>query len=86
MQVFDFRERLIRDYASYIESFIQIQDLRIHDHVRQVLDDGTLWPQPLIQLNPSFEPGDKIDDLVGRDILHPDNRTAAVHILTNQCT
>ena len=70
MHVFDFRERLIRDYASYIESFIQIQDPRIHEHVRQVLDDGTLWPQPLIQLNPSFEPGDWINDLVNQGILH----------------
>ena len=29
-----------------------------------------LWPEPLIQLNPSFEPGAWIDDLVNEGLLH----------------
>ena len=34
------------------------------------LAEGLLWPDPLIQLNPSFEAGETIDELVGEGILH----------------
>jgi len=34
------------------------------------LRDEVLWPQPLIQLNPSFEPGGWVDELVDRGLLH----------------
>jgi hypothetical protein len=49
MDVFQFRDRLIGDYASYISSFIQIRDERIRQHVDHSLNDGLLWPEPLIQ-------------------------------------
>ena len=71
MDVFSLREQLIGDYARYIQSFIRINDPRISEHVDQELRDGLLWPDPLIQLNPNFEPGAWIDELVGDGILHP---------------
>lgn len=71
MDVFDLRNALIADYASYIRSFIQIRDARIRAHVDQALDQGLLWPDPLIQLNPSFEPGSWVDDLCDEGLLHP---------------
>ena len=70
MDVFRLRNRLVEDYGSYVGSFIRIKDARIEDKVRQSLDDGLLWPDPLIQLNPSFEAGDRIDELVGESVLH----------------
>src|SRR5260370_34329384 len=70
MDVFAFREQLIENYATYIRSFIHIRDSRIGAFVQQNLDNGVLWPDPLIQLNPSFEPGALIDDLVHERILH----------------
>jgi ATP-dependent helicase YprA (DUF1998 family)/very-short-patch-repair endonuclease len=33
---------------------------------------GLLWPEPLIQLNPAFESGGMVDDLVARGLLHPE--------------
>ena len=70
MDVFQLRNRLVGDYGSYVGSFIRIKDARIEDEVRRSLDDGLLWPDPLIQLNPSFEAGDRIDDLVEEGVLH----------------
>lgn len=70
MNIFEFRDRLIGDYAQYVKSFIHINDSRIREYVDQELDDGVLWPDPLIQLNPSFEPGKWIDELVQQGILH----------------
>ncbi len=72
MKIFDFRQRLIDDYASYVKSFIEIRDPRIRAYVDQTLDGGHLWPEPLIQLNPSFEPGESVDQLVSAGVLHPE--------------
>src|SRR5205809_3710593 len=46
MNIFEFRDRLVGDYASYIESFIQIRDPHIHDFVERQLQKGMLWPDP----------------------------------------
>ena len=70
MNIFDFRNVLIGDYASYIKSFIQIRDPQINDFVQQKLEDGVLWPEPLIQLNPLFARGESIDELVAQGVLH----------------
>src|SRR5712691_10044104 len=70
MNIFDFRNQLIDDYASYIKSFIQIRDAQIGNYVQQKLEEGVLWPEPLIQLNPLFERGESIDELVAQGVLH----------------
>jgi ATP-dependent helicase YprA (DUF1998 family) len=75
MNVFELRERLVEDYRSYVSSFIEIKDVRIGEYVRNSLDEGLLWPEPLIQLNPSFEAGEWIDELVNRGELHEECRT-----------
>jgi ATP-dependent helicase YprA (DUF1998 family) len=70
MNVFDLRERLVSDYANYISSFIEIKDDRIRNYVDESLKAGLLWPDPMIQLNPAFEPGKSIDELIQEGILH----------------
>ena len=70
MDVFKLRDELIGDYSTYIKSFIQINDQRIRDRVDKDLDNGLLWPDPLVQINPNYEPGGSIDDLVEHEILH----------------
>jgi ATP-dependent helicase YprA (DUF1998 family)/very-short-patch-repair endonuclease len=72
MEVFELRNRLVEDYGHYISSFIEIRDDRIRSHTNDELANGLLWPDPLIQLNPSFEPGETIQELVGSGILHPE--------------
>ena len=70
MDVFELRNRLVEDYGSYVRSFIRIKDVRIEAEVKESLDEGLLWPDPLIQLNPSFETGDRIVELVDEGVLH----------------
>lgn len=72
MDVFDLRQRLVADYQSYTRSFIKIRDPRIQAHVERALEAGAFWPEPLLQLNPTFQPGGTIDDLVGAGVLHPE--------------
>jgi hypothetical protein len=69
MNVFELRSSLIEDYSSYISSFIRIRDKKIKEYVDQSIEQGLLWPDPLIQLNPTFEPGHWIDELVEEGIL-----------------
>jgi len=71
MNVFELQRKLILDYASYVKSFIQIRDARISDRVGQDLDDGLLWPEPRLGLNPAFAEGGWIDELVSEGLLHP---------------
>lgn len=70
MDVFDLRSRLVGDYARYTRSFIKIADTRISQRVEAALEAGALWPEPLLQLNPTFLPGGTVDDLVADGTLH----------------
>ena len=70
MDVFALRERLVKDYREYSTSFLSIADDRISQYVDESLDEGLLWPDPLIQLNPAFERGATIDELCAAGTLH----------------
>ncbi len=70
MDIFEFRNQLITEYSSYIKSFINIRNEQVKEYVWEKFQQGILWPEPLIQLNPSFEPGKWIDDLVAESTLH----------------
>ena len=72
MDVFELHQHVVDDYAAYTKSFIRISDERISEAVQQEISDGLLWPEPLLQLNPSFAPGKRIDELVAEGVLHED--------------
>jgi ATP-dependent helicase YprA (DUF1998 family)/very-short-patch-repair endonuclease len=71
VDVFDLRDRLIDDYRRYVASFMALRDRRIRERVGTSLVEGNLWPEPRIGLNPAFEAGGWIDDLVAEGLLHP---------------
>lgn len=71
VQVFQLRRKIIEDYDAYIRGFLTIKDERILELVNQALAQGHLWPDPLIQLNPSFQPGPKMEQLIADGELHP---------------
>jgi superfamily II DNA/RNA helicase/very-short-patch-repair endonuclease len=73
MNIFEFRNKLIEDYVSYVKSFIHISDEKIRNHVEDELEKKqVLSPEPLIQLNPLFEDGASVDELVRHGVLHRD--------------
>ena len=74
MDVFSLRDGLIDDYSSFITSYINIRDPEIKAHVEHSLSNGALWPDPLVQLNPSFVHGESIDALVNSGLLHDECR------------
>jgi len=72
MDVFNLRNKITDDYGDYVRSFLTIRDPEIDRLVSREMQDGFLWPDPLIQLNPSFEPGETLRQLVDADVLHPE--------------
>ena len=74
MDVFKLRNTVVHDYAEYIRSFVQIRNPDIKSFVDRGLSDQALWPQPLIQMNPSFASGGAVDDLVNSGDLQEDCR------------
>lgn len=70
MDVFNLRDQVVHDYAEYVRSFVKIREPNLQKYVVQSFTDQALWPEPLIQMNPSFEAGGWIDDLVGQGLLH----------------
>ncbi len=70
MDVFELRNRLIADYQEYVTSFMAPRDTRIKARVETSLREGRPWPEPRIGLNPSFESGGLVDDLVADGLLH----------------
>ena len=48
------------------------RDARIAKYVDNALNAGAFWPEPLLQLNPTFLSGGTLDDLVAQGVLHPE--------------
>ncbi len=72
MDAFALRDELIAGFRDYTKSFVDVRDERLRAIRDEALDSGTFWPEPLIQLNPSFAPGGSISDLVRAQVLHPE--------------
>jgi ATP-dependent helicase YprA (DUF1998 family) len=70
VNIFDLRDTTIGDYRDFISGFVNIRDARVRQEVDRALDEGRLWPEPWLSLNPKFEPGGTIGDLVGEGVLH----------------
>ncbi|MEY8040051.1 DEAD/DEAH box helicase [Saccharopolyspora cebuensis] len=72
MDVFQVHQQLITDYRGFTSGFSQVRDERVRQHVDDRMRSGDQWPDPYLSLNPNFEAGGSIDDLVREDLLHPD--------------
>lgn len=71
MNVFDTHAQIVRDYESYIRSFININDPAIRARVDQELAAGKLWPEPLLQFNPAYEQAGPVAAVAESGLLHP---------------
>lgn len=67
--MFELRKQLVCDFSEYIRSFLRIEDDEISSFVEKELKSGVLWPEPLLQLNPSFQPGKLVDELIDAKVL-----------------
>ncbi len=72
MSIFDLSQSLIQDYARYVQSFLNIGDDSVRQFVeQQLVEEVKLWPPPLLQVNPNFEPAETVAELSAHGRLHP---------------
>ncbi len=74
MNVFQTHADIVSDYATYIRSFLKIDDPAIRHTVEEALNQGKLWPEPLLQFNPSFEMYGSLEKLAQAGDIHADIR------------
>ena len=70
MDALSLHSKILDGYKDYIKSFIDIHDDDIREKVEESLRTRKLWPEPLIQFNPSFEKQGSVASLVADGTLH----------------
>ena len=71
MDVFELDDKLLGDYCRFARSFTQIRAKDISDGVDRIYGTNHFWPDLLISINPHFEKGSRVSDLVEAGLLHP---------------
>ena len=74
LNVFQLRESVMREYADYVNSFVNIHDDKVRRFVEKRLDEGELWPDPALQLNPAYEPAQTLGELGASGVIRGDRR------------
>ena len=72
MDAFGVLEKVLGDYKSFVSGFLNIRDPEVLEKVATEIDNGLLWPEPWLALNPAFESGGSVSELVTVGVLHPD--------------
>ena len=72
MNILKFHNKLIDNYRNYITSFLNIKDPGISQFVETEIQNKKLWPDPLVQFNPTYKPGSSLKNLTDEKVLHPD--------------
>lgn len=71
MNVFELDTDLIRRYEEFARSFTTIRADDLQDQINGIYDSGQFWPKPLIGLNPEFEPGRSVGEIVSQGVIDP---------------
>ena len=70
--VFEYRNNLIEDFSRFSQSFVKPRA----DDIAKYLNDEDLrrsfWPEPLLQINPHYQMGESVTQLVSQGILDPE--------------
>jgi hypothetical protein len=64
VNVFSLDRHLIREYASFARSFTKIRAHDIAEQVERIYSQGTFWPEPLVSINPHYQSGSTLTELV----------------------
>lgn len=71
MDVFSLRDCVVEDYRKFATSFTTIHAEDIRRQVEAIYAQDRYWPEPLIQINPSYKSTTSIRKLVDSATLHP---------------
>ena len=70
MSIFTLHEQTVGDYRDFVRSFLTVADERAREFVdRELNEKSGLWPEPLLQVSPSYKRVATVDDLAARGVL-----------------
>ena len=71
LDVFALRDSVVDEYKRFATSFTTIHAPDIREQVAAIYAEDRYWPEPLIQINPSYRRSTDVGALVGNGVLHP---------------
>ena len=72
MSIFNLHSDVIGDYQDFVRSFFTVADDRAREFIeRELVQEARLWPEPLLQVSPSYARAASVDELVSRSWLLP---------------
>jgi hypothetical protein len=71
MDAFSLRDRIVDEYKSFATSFTSIFAQDIRQQIDAIYAEGRFWPEPLVQINPSYRRSATIGELVASSMLQP---------------
>jgi len=68
--IFDLHSAVLVEYAHFVRSFLLIADERAREFVDRALEQqAQLWPDPLVQVSPSYATGATVDELAAARLI-----------------
>jgi ATP-dependent helicase YprA (DUF1998 family) len=71
LDVFALRDSVVDEYKRFATSFTTIHAPDIREQVAAIYAEDRYWPEPLIQINPSYRRSTDVGALVANGVLHP---------------
>jgi len=71
LDIFALRDSVIAEYKHFATSFTTIHAPDIKAQVEAIYAQGRYWPEPLIQINPSYRCSTDVRSLVAQGALDP---------------
>lgn len=71
MDVFSLRDSIVGEYRKFATSFTTIHAEDIRAQVEAIYSQGRFWPDPLLQINPSYKLGLNLETLIANGALDP---------------
>lgn len=70
LTIFDLHESVLAEYRDFVRSFLLVSDERARKFVDKVLsEEEKLWPEPLVQISPSYEFGHTVDEIARQGLI-----------------
>lgn len=69
--IFEIQKEIVENYQAFVECFIHIRNPKIKKVVDDHISKGLLWPEPLIQFNPSYKFGKSVEQLIEDKVIKP---------------
>lgn len=74
LDAFELRDDVVNAYREYVEGFIRIRDARVREEVDRSFEAGEPWPDPWVQINPTYRSDADVDRLIEEGTFSPEIR------------